>query len=206
VTLEDVLQTKQSLEAIGVYPSADAILKALGAGSKKTLLKYLRTLPAANHANGTSKPEAEPVSPMAPPAPVMVQPPPPPTPLLQQAEEALEAALMAERRARRDYDMAPRSEKPRLEEAWVAARRTREHAATLVEQRRRAKDRLLAALPSAHIEARRATGELAVLQAETNRRLVKAEREATLAQQDLDRIMQDLAQIAGVHVIAEAAS
>jgi hypothetical protein len=196
MTIKDVEAAKQALEQSGAYPSADRILAHLGHGSKKPVLRRLRAMAAARSPvphttddtptenNGTMSTRAVPM-------------PPPPTPLLQQAEEALEAALMAERRARRDYDMAPRAERERLEEAWVAARKTRENAATLVQQRQRARDRLIASLPAARVAARHAAGTLAILQDETSRRLLKAAREATLAQDDLGRIVQDLTQIAG---------
>ena len=47
MTLEDVLQAKQALEAQGIPPSANKILRVLGSGSKHTVLKYLRALAPA---------------------------------------------------------------------------------------------------------------------------------------------------------------
>jgi Plasmid replication region DNA-binding N-term len=224
MTIEDVQAARQAIEQRGEYPSADKILAHLGRGSKKTVLRRLRAMAAAHapaplptdvphkEAVGGSSKLDEPsknkvlresngaMAPHTAPMPAA-----PPT-LLQQAEEGLEAALMVERRARRNFDLAPRAEKERLEAAWMAARRTREHAASLVEARRRAKDRLLAALPSARVEARRASGELALLEAEMDKRLIRARREAILAEEDLTRIMQDLVSIAGTGAVPREAS
>ena len=47
MTLADVLQAKQALEAAGEVASANKILARLGSGSKKTVLKYLHQLAAA---------------------------------------------------------------------------------------------------------------------------------------------------------------
>jgi hypothetical protein len=201
MTVEDVQAARQAIEQRGEYPSADKILTHLGRGSKKTVLRRLRAMAAARSpvpatTNGTHQ-ESNGM------ATHTVPPPAVPTTLLEQAEQAFEDALMSERRARRVYDLASTSERPHVEEACIRARKARESAATLVQARERARDRLLAALPSARVEARRASGELSLLETEMDKRLIRARREAALAEEDLRRIMQDLVSIAGI-VPAEA--
>jgi hypothetical protein len=208
VTMEDVYALARTLEASGETISANKIVEHRG-GSKREALRLMRLYRAE-----TPEPPPTPAAPVAILEPAMVpadtDPVPaapeagPPT-LLEAAEEALRQTTAAEHAAHRAYDFAPPLERGLAEEAWVRARRARQQAQDLVDARQRAKARLLAALPEAQIEMRRASGELAVLQAETNRRLVKAEREAALAEEDLSRILDDLAQIAGIVVGAEEA-
>jgi len=129
--------------------------------------------------------------------PVSAAPEAGPLTLLQQAEAAYQAALMAERRARRDFDMAPRAEWERLEQAWLVAKREREAAATLRDRRLRARATLIDALPAIRIAARRAAGELATAQETARTMLLRAQRQAELAQDDLSRMTADLVALAG---------
>ena len=190
LTLEDVLQAKQALEAAGDIPSANKILARLGTGSKKTVLKFMRQVPP--------RPVPPPVaaSPAAAAqAPAVVHAPPPT--LLQSAEADLQDAIRAENRARREWDAAPRAERERLEAAWMGAKGARERAATVLEARQRALTRLRAEIPSLRITARRAVGELATLEDQVRRQLLKARREAHQAGEELERMITDLVMIAG---------
>jgi len=113
---------------------------------------------------------------------------------LQQAEHGLATARRRETEAHRAYDCAPQGDRERLGLAWQQARRARESAASLFEQRQRARASLLAAIPGARVDARRTSGELAALEDQVRRQLLRARREA---QAELDRLVHDLARLAG---------
>ena len=96
--------------------------------------------------------------------------------LLQQAQDALAAAVQGEREAKRDYDNAGAQDRELLTAAWQEARKARERAQTLVDQRECARISLIAAIPAARVDARR---------------------EAAPAREELDRLVQDLIDIGG---------
>jgi hypothetical protein len=192
----DVAEAIATLESQGKTPSIGNLHKLIGHGSLRDITKHRKKLrPYMGRTRHMDKAQTA----IAPAAPTAVVEPPPT--LLEQAEAAYQAALMAERRARRDVDMAPRAERERLEQAWRVATREREHAALLVSQRQRARDTLKAAIGPARIAYRRAASELAVLEDESQRRLIRARREAQQAQEDLSQMVRDLVAIAGAQAV-----
>ena len=114
-----------------------------------------------------------------------------------QAEQALQDARLAETRAKRDLDSAPRAERERLEAAWLVAKREREHAATRHDQLQRSLVARQHALPSLRIAARRAQSDLAGIEDQVRRALIKARRGAQEAQQELATMTADVVALAG---------
>jgi molybdenum-dependent DNA-binding transcriptional regulator ModE len=98
LTLDEVRTTKAALEAQGEYASADKVLRTIGRGSKKTVLKHLRTLAGASGPRApVATPDPVPV-PMseapvstADPVAVLERRAPPPDPVAQ-AEAAVDDA------------------------------------------------------------------------------------------------------------------
>jgi len=221
MTYEEVKTAVQVLKAQGVYPSQRAILTHLGATSKRAVAAYLSQLTEEDPdalampprpANGTvpgDTPTLQVTSPEAIQEPAPAPPDPPAAQaaglrtLLAQAEADCQAALSVERRAKRDLDFAPRAERERLETAWQQARKAREAAAKLVAQRQRARASLLAAIGPARVAARTAAGAFAAAREDAQRQLVRLRREATMAQEDLDRMMQQLTALAGAQAVPQ---
>ena len=205
-----VAQAIETIEAQGKEPSTGNIRKVLGHGSLREITKHrkklLPHLGRAPHMDVTRTVDAL-AAPAAVLDPAMVPaeaaaPEAGPSTLLAQAEAALQAALVEERRARRDYDLTTDAqERVRCQQEWAAARKEREHAATRLEQLTRSRDARLAALPSLRSAARQAAGELAAVQEQTRRTLLKAERQAEMAQQELDQVLQQLTDLAGAAAI-----
>jgi hypothetical protein len=204
MNLNAVRELDAILQARGEPISANKIVEHLG-GSKRDALRLLRLYRAETH-----EPSPTPAAPAAvlepagaagttaslAPVPAAA-PPPVPTPLLDQATADRDAALMAEKRAKRDLDFASRGELERLQQVYREARRTRELAETRTQQLTRSRDTRVAAIPGLRIAARRAAGDLQAAQEQARRMLLKAQREADMAQEELDRLVQDLTQIAG---------
>ena len=108
---------------------------------------------------------------------------------------------MAEKRAKRDLDFAPRADLERLQQVYWEARRTRELAETRTQQLTRSRDARIAAIPGLRIAARRAAGDLQAAQEQARRFLLKAQREADMAQEELDRLLNDVVAIAGAGAV-----
>jgi hypothetical protein len=72
-----------------------------------------------------------------------------------------------------------------------------------MEQLQRARDSLLASLPAARTAARRAKGEVSVVQEENGRRLLRVEHQAALTQEEVDRIERALTAIAGAQAVPQ---
>jgi Plasmid replication region DNA-binding N-term len=188
----DVAQAIETLQAEGKEPSIGNLRKVMGGGSLRDITKHRRKL----------LPHLGRVRPMdttlTVEAPAPAAPPPTPVPLLVQAEQRLQAALVAERTARRAYDLATDlQERTRCQQAWFEARKAREQAANRLEQLRRSLDARVAAIPPLRIAARQAAGELMAAQEQARRYLLKAQREADMAQEELDRLVHDVITIAG---------
>jgi len=83
------------------------------------------------------------------------------------------------------------------------ARKARERAGTVLAQRERARESLRAAIPGARVDARRTSGELAALEDQVRRQLMRARREAQQAQEELNRLLADLTAIAGPGAIPQ---
>ena len=206
--LDQVRALDATLKTRGQLISANKVVQHLG-GSKRDALKLLRLFRAETQAQPPAPvPSVEPAA--APwqqpyrPAPVAAAPPvvAPPVPLLAKAEADLKAALVAERAARRRYDLATTvAERDQAQPVWLAARRQREQAATQVEKLERSRTILHQAIPGARIDARRAAGECAVLEEETRRSLLRARRQAQQAQEELARLTNDLLTIAGPEAV-----
>ena len=196
-----------TLQTQGKEPSIGNLRKVLGHRSVRDITKHRKQLlPHMGRARRmdttpvaeTPVPPAQVHAPAGVPVAAVVEPAPT---LLQEAETALQAARFAENRTKRDWDTAPRAERERLATAQLQAKHTREHAGTILEQRQRASARLRAEIPSARIASRRAQTELAVLEDEIRRRLLRARREAQQAQNDLDRMIKDLVSLAGPQAV-----
>jgi transposase len=119
-TLDEVRTFDTSLQAEGQALSISKIAAHFRVGKENAK----RLLEAYREAQGEA----------APPDPASA----PPLPLLQQAESDLQAALLAERMARRDYDFATTQERDQCHRTWQQATRPRERAAIVLDQRRRA--------------------------------------------------------------------
>jgi hypothetical protein len=194
----EVAQAIETLREQGKDPSIGNIRKTLGHGSLRDVTKHRRKL----------LPHVGRVRPMdttlTVEAPVPAAPPPTPVPLLVQVGQHLQAAQVAERMARRAYDLATDlQERTRCQQTWVAARRTREQAANRLEQLTRSHDARVAAIPAARVDARRAAGELATAEETARRMVLRAQRAAQQAQEELARLEADVLAIAGVTVPEE---
>jgi hypothetical protein len=206
LTLADVHDLATTLQASGETISANKIVEHRG-GSKRDALKLMRLYRAETH-----EPPTTPAAPVAVLEPAMVpedaspaalEPVSSPT-LLAQAAQRLQAALAEERHCRRAYDLATDlPERARCQQAWAAAKREREHAATRIEQLTRSRDARLAAIPAARLAARQAAGELASVQEQARRVLLRAQRQAEMTQEELDRMVNDLVTIAGAEAVPE---
>ena len=204
LTLDDVREAQQALQAAGEVASANKILARLGTGSKKTVLKFLRALAGA-HQTPSAPAAVVPTPPSAPvpaPVPVVGLPPAPgpaPAPtLLQQAELALRKAIANENKIRLGVqDPAQPITWACLEQCQTATRQ----AQALVDRLTHSQASLIAGIPATRIAARRAAGELAALEEETRRRLLRARREAQQAQEDLEHMVNDLVGIGGPQVV-----
>jgi hypothetical protein len=200
LTLADVHDLATTLQASGETISANKIVEHRG-GSKRDALKLMRLYRAETHEPPTTP--GAPVAVLEPAmvpedaAPVSAAPEVGPPTRLAQAEEALRQATWAEREARRTRDLGGSSTDAEV----LRLAQARRQAQDLVDARQRAKARLIAEIPTARIDVRRTAGELAALEDETHRRLLRARREAQQAQEELDRLEQDLTQIAGAQAV-----
>ena len=118
--------------------------------------------------------------------------------LLAQAEQALRQALAQEGRIRRGL-AAPGS--PITRDDLSQCQHQSRQAQAQMDKLHRATARLLAEIPVARIDVRRTAGELVALEEELRRRLIKARRAAQEAQAELDRMIADLARIAGPEAV-----
>jgi seryl-tRNA synthetase len=118
--------------------------------------------------------------------------------LLQQAEEALRQAIAEERRIRRG--MAEPGSPITWDDLSRCQHQSRQ-AQDQLDKLQRSQARLLAEIPSARIDARRTAGDLAALEDETRRRLIRARRAAQQAREELGRMVTDLVSIAGPQAV-----
>ena len=191
----DVAEAIETLQTQGKEPSIGNLRKVLGGGSLRDITKHRRTLlPQMGRGQNMNTASVAALGPPATPLDTPVAACASPPTLLQQAEQALREALAEERRIRRGLA------EPGTPITWDDLSRVQHssrQAQDQVNKLQRAQARLLAELPAARIEARRTAGELAVLEEDTRRRLLRARREATLAREELERMVDDLVSIAG---------
>jgi hypothetical protein len=216
---DSVRDAVRQLQANGDPVSARGVRRVLGKGSPRDILAHLRGLglipeaeaPAqgrevqAQATHQGARGDFDNVAQLSPSPRVQhngrsvppTAPEPPPT-LLAQAQARLALAKAEEHRVRRELltrgtlltgdDLAPCTAETRRAQAEV------DRLAMTVAN-------LLAALPGARIEARRALGALTTAEDEARRRVLKARREASEAQQELARVVAALTSLAGPEAV-----
>jgi Plasmid replication region DNA-binding N-term len=192
----DVAQAIATLREQGKEPSIGNLRKVIGGGSLRDITRHRRALlPQMGRVRiMTTTAVAD------TPAPAV--PAPAPVPLLVQVEQQLQSALVTERQAQRAYHLATApADRARCQQIWFEARKAREQIETRLQQLTRSRDTRLAAIPGLRIAARRAAGELLAVQEQARRSLAKAQREADMAQEELDRLLNDVVAIAGAGAV-----
>jgi hypothetical protein len=189
-----VAEAVRRVQERGQPVTARTVRAEIGHGSHRDILTHLKALAA-----GALLPPPAAVGdagPVGPPAVAAMVPPP--VPLLAQAQARLAAALAEERRIRRGLA------EPQTPLTWDDLGRCQKatrQAQTQVDRLEQSKAHLLAQLPAARVEARRAAGAWVAAQEDARRTLARVQRQAALAHEDLERLVQDLAAIAGPQAV-----
>jgi plasmid replication DNA-binding protein KfrA len=186
MTLDDVRQLDEALQARGEALSANKIVAHLG-GSKRDVLPLLRQYRA----------ETPPPAPGPPPAPVPVAAAAPP-PLLAQAEQRLHAAETAARAACRAV------EDPHSGVTWDAVaqaqRRTRQAQAQL-DRVRHGLGQIDRMLPDVERDLVQAEAALASVVETAKKTIAKAQQRVSQVREECARLVQQRVMIAGAQAV-----